>query len=233
VIDRAICLVIGYLFGLIQTGFIVGKIKGIDIREHGSGNSGTTNTLRTMGLKYGLIVLAGDAIKCGLAILAVRLIFRQNNEAVLPLFSIYAASGVILGHNFPVYMKFKGGKGFAATAGFVIFGLGPVMTLICLAIFMLVFFTTHYVSLGAVVIYTTLLVSSLFYWKFDLFHFTANGIPECYREYVAIIILLFILIIIRHKDNIVRLIKGEERKTYLKGKPEIDVDKKEINEENR
>lgn len=225
-IERLICLVIGYLFGLIQTGYIVGKLKGIDIREHGSGNSGTTNTLRTMGLKYGLIVLAGDAIKCGLAIIVVRLIFK-GDAAALPLLSIYAATGVILGHNFPVHMKFKGGKGFAATAGFVIFGLGPIMTLICLAIFLLVFFTTHYVSLGAVVIYTTLLISTFFYWKFDLFGFTENGMPQYYIEYLVIIILLFIMILIRHKDNLKRLKDGNERKTYLKGKPEIDVDKKQ------
>lgn len=232
-IERIICLVIGYLFGLIQTGYIVGKLKGIDIREHGSGNSGTTNTLRTMGLKYGLIVLAGDAIKCGLAIGVIRLIYGANYSAIIPILSIYAASGVILGHNFPIHMKFKGGKGFAATAGFVVFGLGPVMTLICLAVFAVVFVTTHYVSLGAVVIYTTLLISTFFYWKFDLFSFTANGVSQCYIEYLVIIILLFIMIVVRHKDNIKRLMSGQERKTYLKGKPEIDVDKKDDKEENK
>lgn len=222
-IERIICIAIGYLFGLIQTGYLVGKLKGIDIREHGSGNSGTTNTLRTMGLKYGLIVLAGDAVKCGLSILVVHLIYSAQFAIYMPIFAIYAATGTILGHNFPIHMKFKGGKGFAATAGFVIFGLGWKMTLICLAIFLLVFFTTHYVSLGAIIIYITLLVSAFFYWKYDVFDFTVNGIPQCYYEYFIIMVFLAIMIIIRHKENIKRLVSGTERKTYLKGKPEIDV----------
>jgi len=221
--ERLVCILIGYLFGLIQTGYFVGKLKGIDIREHGSGNSGTTNTLRTMGLKYGLIVLAGDAAKCGLSILAVYLIYHKEFDIYMPLLAIYAAAGTILGHNFPIHMKFKGGKGFAATAGFVIFGLGPIMTLICLAIFLLVFFTTHYVSLGAIVIYITLLISAVVYWRFDVLDFTANGIPQCYIEYGIIMVLLAIMIIVRHKENIKRLLNGTERKTYLKGKPEIDV----------
>lgn len=224
-IERIVCLLIGYFLGIIQTGYILGRMKGIDIREHGSGNAGTTNTLRTMGLKYGLIVLAVDILKCGIAIMITRLIYGANNAAILPILFIYAATGSILGHNFPFYMKFKGGKGLAATAGFVIFGLGWKMTLICLVIFLLIFFTTHYVSLGAIFVYATLLVSSFVFWKLDVFGFIENGVPSCYIEYIVIIILLTIMVLIRHKENIKRLRKGEERKTYLKGKPEIDVDK--------
>lgn len=223
-IERLICICIGYLCGLIQTGYIVGKVKGIDIREHGSGNAGTTNTVRTMGLKYGLMTLAGDILKCGLAIIIARLIFAANNVAVLPILLIYTAAGVILGHNFPFYMKFKGGKGMAATAGFIIFGLGPKMTLICLAIFIFVFCTTHYVSLGALIIYATLLISGVVYWKYDLFGFNANNVSYCYIEYMIILLFLTVMVIVRHKENIKRLVSHTERKTYLKSKPLVDVD---------
>ena len=223
-IERIICLAIGYVCGLFQTGYIVGKVKGIDIREHGSGNAGTTNTVRTMGLKYGLITLAGDVIKCGVAIIITKLIFATNYSNILPLLVIYTASGAILGHNFPFYMKFKGGKGMAATAGFVIFGLGPWMTLINIIVFFSIFATTHYVSLGAIIVYVVLLISAGVYWKFDLFGFVANGVPMCYVEYLVILVFLTIMVVVRHKENIKRLVAGNERKTYLKSKPILDVD---------
>lgn len=223
-IERIICLCIGYICGLFQTGFIIGKLKGIDIREHGSGNAGTTNTLRTMGLKYGLMVLAGDCIKCGIAILIIRFIYGNNND-LFPLLAIYAATGAILGHNFPFYMNFKGGKGMAATAGFVIFGLGWKMTILGILVFFLTFAITHYVSLGSILVYCMLLISSIVFWKWDILKFTANGMPNCYIEYLVIMILLTIMVVVRHKDNIKRLASGTERKTYLRSKPEIDVDK--------
>ena len=114
---RIICLLIGYAFGLFQTSYIYGRTKGIDIREHGSGNAGTTNALRTLGKKAGAITLAGDCIKCILAVLTVRLIFGASHPEMLKLLTVYAAAGTILGHNFPLYLGFRGGKGIAATAG--------------------------------------------------------------------------------------------------------------------
>ncbi|MBD9156739.1 MAG: glycerol-3-phosphate acyltransferase, partial [Lachnospiraceae bacterium] len=91
---RLACVAIGYVFGLFQTGYIYGELKGTDIRQHGSGNAGATNALRTLGWKAGLITLLGDCFKCVFAVLL----------------GMYAALGVILGHNFPFYLKFKGGK---------------------------------------------------------------------------------------------------------------------------
>ena len=100
---RVLCLIIGYLFGLIQTAYFYGKSKGIDIREHGSGNSGTTNALRVMGTKAGLIVFAGDCLKCIVAVVIVRLVLGKIYPEVIDLLSLYTASGCILGHNFPFY----------------------------------------------------------------------------------------------------------------------------------
>ena len=85
---RIICLLIGYAFGLFQTSYIYGRTKGIDIREHGSGNAGTTNALRTLGKKAGAITLAGDCIKCILAVLTVRLIFGASHPEMLKLLTV-------------------------------------------------------------------------------------------------------------------------------------------------
>ena len=108
---RIFCLLIGWVFGLFQTAYFYGKSKGIDIRQHGSGNSGTTNALRVLGTKAGLIVFAGDCLKCIIAVTIVRLTFGRSNPDMNYLLCLYAATGVILGHNFPPYMGFKGGKG--------------------------------------------------------------------------------------------------------------------------
>ena len=96
--ERLVCVAIGYLFGLFQTAYIYGKLHGIDIRNYGSGNAGTTNTLRVLGTKAGLIVLAGDILKCILAIAAVRLLFAGGvHEDMYYLLAMYAALGAILG----------------------------------------------------------------------------------------------------------------------------------------
>ena len=93
------------------------KKNGIDIREHGSGNAGTTNALRTLGKKAGAVTLLGDCLKCALAILAVYLLFGRSHPQLVRLLELYAGAGCILGHNFPFYLHFKGGKGIAASVG--------------------------------------------------------------------------------------------------------------------
>jgi len=223
VTERLRCIAIGYICGLFQTGYIVGKLKGIDIREYGSGNAGTTNILRTMGLKYAVIVLLGDALKCGLAICITRLIYNGTHQDIISLLFVYASAGVILGHNFPFYMGFKGGKGIAATAGFIIFGLSPIMTLVGIIVFFSIFFITHYVSLGSILLYVALIVCSFVFMKTDFYGWTSMGMSGLYLEYSVLIIILTILMLIRHKENIKRLIAGNERKTYLHSNPEINV----------
>ena len=107
--ERIICLIIGYAFGLFQTGYFVGKLNHVDIRKTGSGNSGSTNALRVLGVKAGLMTFAGDVLKCVLPILLVRQIFSGSD--CLPLLAMYTGAGATLGHNYPFYLKFKGGKG--------------------------------------------------------------------------------------------------------------------------
>ena len=118
--ERIICLVIGYVCGLFQTGYIIGKLHKTDIREHGSGNAGTTNAFRTFGKKAGALTLLGDCLKCVLAIVIVRMIYGNSMSGILPLLTLYAALGCILGHNFPISMEFRGGKGIAASVGMII-----------------------------------------------------------------------------------------------------------------
>ena len=106
---RVIALGIGYLFGLFQTGYLYGKSQGIDIRNEGSGNAGTTNSLRVLGIKAGLITFAGDLCKAILAVLLVKVLFRNAYPDAVRILELYAGFGAVLGHNFPFYLKFKVG----------------------------------------------------------------------------------------------------------------------------
>ena len=115
--ERLICLAIGYAFGLIQTGYLYGKSQNVDIRKMGSGNAGATNALRTLGWKAGAITFFGDAFKCIFAIILTCVIFRNSQRDILMVLSMYTGMGAVLGHNYPFYMHFKGGKGIATSLG--------------------------------------------------------------------------------------------------------------------
>lgn len=208
--ERIICIVIGYVFGMFQTAFIYGKLHGIDIREHGSGNAGTTNTLRVLGTKAGLIVLAGDIIKCILAIVLCSVLFDKTHPNEIYLLKLYAAAGAILGHNFPFYLQFKGGKGIAATAGLIL-AFHPYFIVMGVIVFFGIFFTTHYVSLGSLLVYAGLMIQMVAAGQMGVFGASQQVLIEMY----IITALLTMLAYYKHRENIKRLIKGEERKTYL------------------
>ena len=137
-----------------------GKAHGIDIRNYGSGNAGTTNMMRTLGTKAGLITFFGDCVKCMLAVGLVCLIFGKSHSDMLPLLKMYAAAGTILGHNFPFYLQFHGGKGIAATAGLVL-SFDPIMAVLGIITFFGIFLTTHYVSLGSLLVYAGIMIEVL------------------------------------------------------------------------
>jgi len=207
---RLICVLIGYVFGLFQTSYLYGRMKGIDIREHGSGNAGATNALRTLGKKAGAITFFGDCFKCVFAVVTVRLLFPQYGdpgENMGILLGMYASMGVILGHNFPFYLGFKGGKGIAATAGLFL-SLDPVLTVIAAASFLGAVLITRYVSVGSILVVLELLAGVLIYgflgkWGLSL--------PHLYELY-GITAFLTALAIYRHKKNIHGLLTGTERK---------------------
>ena len=149
--DIILCLFIGYIFGCFQTGYIYGKCHGIDIRQYGSGNAGTTNTLRVLGKKAGYITYLGDALKAIIAILLVK--YLVYGQWLVPSLSFqlllaYTGLGVALGHNYPFYLKFKGGKGIAVTSG-VMLALDLRIGLIGIIGFLILFYATRYVSVGS------------------------------------------------------------------------------------
>lgn len=209
--ERILCLAIGYVFGLFQTAYIYGKMHGIDIRQHGSGNAGTTNTLRVLGTKAGLIVFAGDVLKCVCAIVACSLLFGKNHPDMIYLLKLYAAAGAILGHNFPFYLGFKGGKGIAATAG-LIMAFHPTFLPVGVLVFFGIFFTTHYVSLGSLLVYAAFMIQITISGQMGLF----QGMSRQHLfEMYGVAAFLTIMAYYKHRENIKRLLKGEERKTYL------------------
>lgn len=208
---RIVCLVIGYAFGLFQTAFFYGKVHGIDIRKHGSGNSGTTNALRVLGTKAGLIVFAGDCLKCMAAVWLVRLLFGASHPDIIYLLCLYTGAGAILGHNYPFYMNFKGGKGIAATAGMIL-SFHPYFIIIGVALFFGTFFLTHYVSLGSLLVYAGFMIQIIYCGQTGLFIGMTQG--QLYEMY-AVAACLAIMAYWKHRANIVRLLKHEEGKTYL------------------
>lgn len=208
--ERLICIVIGYAFGLFQTSYIYGKLRGIDIRQHGSGNAGTTNMLRTLGTGAGAVTFIGDILKCVAAVAVMKLLFGSSHRELLPLLSIYTAAGVILGHNFPFYLGFRGGKGIAASVGLAL-SLHWLLTLLGVVMFAAVFLITHYVSLGSMVIYVGFVIELIILGQCGTFGMEQRYLYEMY----AVALLLMLLAFWMHRGNIQRLLHGEERRTYL------------------
>lgn len=216
--ERLICLAVGYVCGLFQTGYLVGKLNHVDIRKQGSGNAGTTNALRVLGWRAGIFTFAGDVLKCAVAFLIVYFLYRGSD--IRPLLAIYAGAGVTLGHNFPFYMNFKGGKGIAVMAGLVLVNSfwhipGSLLMIPVTIIFFLVpVIATRYISVGSLSAYTAFLIEMIIIGQTGWF----NMLPSrCYELYV-VLFLLTVLAWYRHKANIKRLISGTENKFGAKKK---------------
>lgn len=223
---RVICLVIGYVFGLFQTAYIYGRLHGIDIRNYGSGNAGTTNTLRVFGTKAGLLVLAGDIMKCILAVVLTGIIFGNSHTDMIYLLKMYTAAGAIIGHNFPFYLKFKGGKGIAATAGLIL-SFHPYLIPMGLILFFGAFFITHYVSLGSLLVYAGFMIETVILGQMGVFGMTQPRLNEMY----VILALLTVMAFWKHRENIKRLLSGTERKTYLTHKNKEEENSEAKNKE--
>ena len=204
--ERLVCLAIGYVFGIFQTAYIYGKMHGIDIRQCGSGNAGATNTLRVLGKKAGLIVFLGDAGKMITACLITRVLFRSQPE-LLYVYLLYTGFGVILGHNFPFYMGFKGGKGIAASAGLLASTDWRVM-LVCLVVFVAAVAITRYVSLGSILVMICFFIGMVFFGARGDFGIAAAHLTEFY----VLAGLISAMGIWRHHTNIKRLLSGTENK---------------------
>jgi glycerol-3-phosphate acyltransferase PlsY len=198
-------LVFGYLLGSLNTTVLVGKLYGKDIRSHGSKSAGLTNTLRVLGKPAAALVLAGDVLKAVIACLAGLYIgvYLEAGGARECVSLLAAGMGAVMGHNWPVYFGFKGGKG-ALTAVSVAFMINWAMGLMCIGIFILMIAITRYVSLGSVcasVLYAG--VSFVPYFSstvyFNLFACMLAGV-----------------VIFKHRGNLLRLVKGTENKLSFK-----------------
>ena len=209
-IARLIALAIGYFLGCFPTGYMVGKSRGIDIRKHGSGNTGATNTLRTLGWGAAAITFAGDCAKTIISILIAKLLFHKTGFD-MTLLELYAGIGAVLGHNFPFYFKFKGGKGIACTAGLT-FALFPGAVPVCFVAFALCIALSKYVSLGSIMMSITLVVQILVFNFYGVL-----GVPESsVFEFDILVLFLGVLAIFQHRSNLVRLFKGTENKVGQK-----------------
>jgi acyl phosphate:glycerol-3-phosphate acyltransferase len=200
-------LVLAYLLGSVATAVWVGKIfHGIDVREHGSGNAGATNTIRVLGWKTGVPVLLIDILKGWLAaMLPVFFNLGGHGSALLTNLQILAGVSAIFGHIFPVFAGFRGGKGVATITG-VLLAIHPLLTLACLGVFMCVFLITGYVSISS--------MSAGF--AFPIFLFIFFDTPSVYFKIFSFVVA--VAMVITHRKNISRLLKGEESKLIRKGK---------------
>lgn len=210
IVERIICLVLGYVFGLFQTGYLLGKVKGVDIRKQGSGNAGTTNVMRVMGKKAGVFTYVGDFLKALLASIVTMLLFSKSGTDITVLV-LYSGLGVILGHNFPFYMKFKGGKGIAATSG-VIFSLFDwKLILLGVIVFAGATVITKYVSVGSLSMVTAFLIEFILFTQIGWMTFSKASMESRIEAYIMAFIFAA-LAYFQHRENISRLIKGNERK---------------------
>lgn len=206
-----ICIVficLAYLIGSIPTAVWTGKKwHGLDPREHGSKNAGATNTFRVLGKKSGWFVLIVDITKGILASILPLLIAENYSDNQLLVFQLTTSFACIIGHVFPIFAQFKGGKGVATSLGIII-GLNPVSAAISLGIFLVVFLLFKYVSLGAI-------VTSLSYPFVSYFI-----VKEDARIMIIFTVLLGFLIIVSHRKNITRLMNGEESRMNLSRRKE-------------
>ena len=203
------CLVVAFLCGSVPFGWFAGKLKGLDIRQHGSGNIGATNVIRVCGKAIGIPVFILDMLKGLLPALLPRwLLGASASPDLLSIATVGAGFASILGHMFTPWLGFKGGKGVATAAG-VLLGIAPVPMLVALAAWLAFFFTTKYVSLAsiaaAVAVPSTMAVQMLRAGRID-------------AVLLGFGIVLAALVIVRHRTNIQRLIAGTENKAGAKKK---------------
>jgi glycerol-3-phosphate acyltransferase PlsY len=198
------CAIIGYAIGSVNSSVVVGKFYGTDVRKQGSKNAGLTNTLRVLGKKAAIMVLIGDILKGVIAILIGLLLKKwSNGVSIGELYGVMAGTFAVIGHNWPLYFGFKGGKGILTTAT-VVFMLDWRIGLIVLALFIIIVAVFRYVSLGSIIGSAAVPVLAI------VFNHSV--------AFICFMVFLAALAVYRHKANIVRLVNGNENKLSFKKK---------------
>ncbi|MEO7048332.1 MAG: glycerol-3-phosphate 1-O-acyltransferase PlsY [Ferruginibacter sp.] len=197
-------IICAYLIGSIPTALIISrKFFGIDIREYGSGNMGATNTFRVLGSRYGTIVMACDILKGMAAVALYNLLpYYFHNELERTNFMIALGLSAVLGHVFPIWAHFKGGKGVATLFGMIL-AIQPIIAVSCVGVFLLVLFLTRYVSLSSVLAAVMLPICVLWIW---------NEHEVIYRVFA---ILVASMVILTHQKNIGRILRGVESRVPI------------------
>ena len=202
--NEFLLIILAYMIGSIPTSVIISKSQfNIDIRDYGSGNAGATNTFRVLGSKWGSIVMLLDMLKGLVAVkLALLLPYYITNEFENTNFQIGLGLAAVLGHIFPVWAEFRGGKGVATLFGLII-AISPLTALSCVTIFLLVLYLTRFVSLSSI-------MASMAFPVFILIIFNVDN--TAYRIFAIAVALLVIL---THQKNISRLLSGSESKVPI------------------
>jgi glycerol-3-phosphate acyltransferase PlsY len=207
----SLIIILSYIVGSIPTGLLVGRwLKGVDIRTKGSGNIGSTNVMRTLGWKLGLLVQTGDVAKGLLAVLVIARLhygdFPFNNRTPfddITIVQIMAGIAAVLGHIFSVFLNFRGGKGINTAAGMLV-GIAPIDISVALIVFALVLLSTGYVSLGSLSAATAF--PTTMFIRFNVFNV---DIPS-YHTLIFFSIATTLLLFYAHRANIQRLLSGQE-----------------------
>ena len=202
--NEMMLVVLAYLLGSIPTSIWVSKaVFGIDIRDYGSGNPGATNTFRVLGSKWGSFVMIADITKGVIATsLYILIPFYLENELARTNFMILLGLSAVLGHIFPIWADFKGGKGVATILGMAL-AIQPIVALICIIVFLITLFTTRFVSLSSMLASVVFMVLILFIFK------------EKETSYRVFAIIVALMVVVTHQKNIGRLLNGKENKAPL------------------
>jgi len=209
ILIRLLVVLFGYAFGLFQTGWFLGKLYNVNLKQLGSGNTGATNALRVIGIKGGLLVLLGDALKGFIPCMLIRLIFKNSSLDELSALIMYCALGCVLGNNHPFFLKFNGGKGIAVSLGWML-AWQPKAVLVCLAVFLILAFSTRYVSIASLA--CCVAVTALTHIYASQVFGPLQSLTPSAVEFVVLGFLIPLLVILRHHGNIERLIKGNENR---------------------
>jgi len=202
-------LLVAYLLGSIPTSVWVGKsFYGIDVREHGSNNAGATNTFRVLGKTAGSIVFIVDVLKGTVAVVLMIWATKEVDGQLASLLRIGAGVLAVLGHVFPIFAGFRGGKGVATSLG-VILALAPIAAVLCMAVFLIIWLGSNYVSLGSIIAASCFPLMQFFIYPDDTI-------------VTVFSILLATLVIWAHRKNIQRLKEGNETKTFAFRKKTIE-----------
>lgn len=202
--NEMMLVALAYLLGSIPTSIWVSKaVFGIDIRDYGSGNPGATNTFRVLGFKWGTFVMIADITKGVIATsLYILIPFYLQNELARTNFMIVLGMAAVLGHIFPIWADFKGGKGVATILGMAL-AIQPIVALICIIVFLITLFTTRFVSLSSMLASLVFMVLILFIFK------------EKETSYRVFAIIVALMVVVTHQKNIGRLLNGKENKAPL------------------